>query len=158
VSNGAGGLVSLVNVLTAYDPGPLGENTDPGSAEAGIGIWPYWAPRVYFRRLAFGRIEYVLGGADTFEDDDFTGSKPLEVMWLNPTSDAIFEDWSMSKFHLDANSPLVDWGTNFVDVDPGTPGYQFLPELDLDGSSRIVDGDGDGVANVDIGPYEYQGQ
>jgi hypothetical protein len=59
--------------------------------------------------------------------------------------------------HLPDGSPLIDLGNSYVDVDPATPGVQFLPDVDLDGDPRFVDGDGDGEPTVDIGAFEYQG-
>ncbi len=47
---------------------------------------------------------------------------------------------------LGSNSPCVD------------NGYNYAPELpfnDLDGKPRIIDGDGDNIATVDMGAYEY---
>jgi hypothetical protein len=46
-------------------------------------------------------------------------------------------------FHLTPSSPLVDRG------DPATTGG-----VDLGGNARVTDGNGDGVARVDIGAYE----
>ena len=47
--------------------------------------------------------------------------------------------------HLGSGSPAIDTGTNSA---------ISLP-TDLDGNPRIVDGDGDGHATVDMGAYEY---
>jgi predicted outer membrane repeat protein len=57
----------------------------------------------------------------------------------------IFKDSSNSDFHLVDGSPGVDDGNN------DSP---FLPEYDLDGKFRILDGDSDGEAVVDMGAYE----
>ena len=57
---------------------------------------------------------------------------------------------------LKAGSPCIDAGSNLVDFDPTTPGFQPLPAADLGGQDRIVDGDGDGSAEVDMGAYEHQ--
>jgi Right handed beta helix region len=43
-------------------------------------------------------------------------------------------------------SPLIDAGSNEYNASP----------TDLDGNLRVVDGDGDGMAKIDIGPYEFQ--
>ena len=52
--------------------------------------------------------------------------------------------------------PAIDAGNTYVDIEPLTPGFQTLPEIDLAGEPRLVDGDGDGSADVDMGAYEYQ--
>jgi hypothetical protein len=60
---------------------------------------------------------------------------------------------SCSDFHLqnnppDQQSPCIDTGDNSA----------FPPGIttDLDGHPRIIDGDGNGTATVDMGAYEYQ--
>jgi serine protease len=52
---------------------------------------------------------------------------------------------SATDFHLQWGSPAVDVGSN------STPN---LPATDLDGNPRIVDGNADGIAIVDLGAYE----
>ena len=47
---------------------------------------------------------------------------------------------------LRSNSPCIDEGDN------NAPG---LPIIDLDAKPRIIDGDGDIIATVDMGAYEY---
>ena len=54
---------------------------------------------------------------------------------------------STTDLHLQASSPVIDQGYNSA---------PSIPTLDLDGNQRIVDGDGDGNAIVDMGAYEYQ--
>jgi hypothetical protein len=49
-------------------------------------------------------------------------------------------------YHLQATSPALDAGDNAAPQ---------IPVLDLDGAARIVDGDFDGTARVDMGAYEY---
>jgi len=51
-------------------------------------------------------------------------------------------------YHLQPDSPCIDAGANIPD----------LPQVDLDGNPRIMDGDGDGTAIVDMGPYEAPGE
>ncbi len=51
-------------------------------------------------------------------------------------------------FSLDIGSPCIDNGT------PDTTGLE-LPPWDLIGNERIWDGDGDEIAIIDMGPYEY---
>jgi hypothetical protein len=56
-----------------------------------------------------------------------------------------FADPQLGDFHLLPSSPLVDAG------DPDTPAGR-----DMDGSPRLVDGNGDGTARRDMGAFEYQ--
>src|SRR5207245_6375424 len=66
----------------------------------------------------------------------------------------VLADWGSSTnttedFHLASNSPVIDAGTNA----PG-PGIT-LSASDLDGQTRVQDGNGDGTATVDLGAYEF---
>ncbi|RKY16961.1 MAG: hypothetical protein DRP63_04520, partial [Planctomycetota bacterium] len=63
-------------------------------------------------------------------------------------SDPQFVDAANGDYHLKDTSPCIDAGDN-----------SYVPSgvtTDLDGNQRIVDGDNDGTATVDIGAYEYQ--
>jgi hypothetical protein len=67
--------------------------------------------------------------------------------------DPLFADissWDVSEWdlHLLAGSLCIDAGTN-------SP-VGGLPNTDFDGNERVIDGDGDGTAVVDMGAYEYQ--
>ncbi len=66
----------------------------------------------------------------------------------NISADPLFVDPANGDYRLQTGSPSIDAGTN------DAPG---LPETDSDGNPRIVDGDGDGVAIVDMGAFEYPG-
>ena len=63
------------------------------------------------------------------------------------SADPLFVDLGAGDYHLQAGSPSIDAGSNEA---PG------LPEADADGNPRIIDGDGDAVATVDIGAFESQ--
>ncbi|NOX90688.1 MAG: tandem-95 repeat protein, partial [Calditrichaeota bacterium] len=63
----------------------------------------------------------------------------------NIDADPQFSDPANDDFHFEANSPVVDAGTN-----------TNAPAVDFDGEARPFDGDRDGNAVVDMGPYEYQ--
>jgi len=76
----------------------------------------------------------------------------------NVLADDAFVDLTRLNLRLKPQSVCVDAGSNFIDFDPGTVGFQPLPAFDLDGQPRIVDGDGDGNAVVDTGAYEVQAE
>jgi hypothetical protein len=65
----------------------------------------------------------------------------------------LLANWGVSTevaddFSLQPDSPVIDRGTNDARSDP------LAPTVDLAGSPRIADGDGDGLAVVEIGAYE----
>jgi len=64
--------------------------------------------------------------------------------FYNIIRDPLFVD-SLNDFHLQEGSPCIDAGDNSV-----------APDLDLDGNLRIVDGNEDDSAVLDMGAYEYQ--
>jgi len=79
-----------------------------------------------------------------FWDNGFstpTGSDLLEA-------DPLFVDTSNGDYNLSATSPCIDAGTS------DTTGLS-LPEYDAAGNVRIVDGNDDNVAVIDMGIYEY---
>jgi len=57
-------------------------------------------------------------------------------------------------YRLLPGSPCIDAGTNDVD-NPDTPEIETLPAADIAGLPRVIDGNLDGTATVDIGAYEY---
>jgi hypothetical protein len=64
--------------------------------------------------------------------------------FYNILIDPLFGD-TLNDFHLKEGSPCIDAGDNSV-----------APDSDLDGNTRIVDGNEDDSAVVDLGAYEYQ--
>lgn len=62
----------------------------------------------------------------------------------NINADPMFVAPENGDLHLDPNSPCIDAG------DPNS-----ILDFDKDGTSRPQDGDGDGVARIDMGAYEY---
>ena len=72
------------------------------------------------------------------------------VYWLegNIDEDPLFVGTREHPYSLQENSPCIDAGT------PDTTGLS-LPSWDIIGNLRIWDGDGDGIAVIDMGAYEY---
>ena len=60
--------------------------------------------------------------------------------------DDLFADWQNGDFHLTPGSLAIDAGFDTTD---------YYPYLDPDDNLRVWDGDNDGQAIIDIGPYEY---
>jgi len=72
----------------------------------------------------------------------------------NINDDPSLSSLELGDLSLGDQSPVIDRGNTFVDLDPLLPGFQQLPQFDLFGNPRIVDGNGDGVVAVDIGAFE----
>jgi len=64
----------------------------------------------------------------------------------NISLDPLFVNPAASDFHLQATSPAIDTGSNTA---------PSLPAQDIAGNPRILDGNGDCVAAVDMGAYEF---
>ncbi|MBN1192064.1 MAG: DUF11 domain-containing protein, partial [Dehalococcoidales bacterium] len=64
----------------------------------------------------------------------------------NINSDPLFVDPDNGDFHLQYDSPCIDSGTNSA---------PSIPAEDFEGDGRILDGDGDSTATVDMGVDEY---
>jgi len=61
------------------------------------------------------------------------------------SADPMFVDAANGDYHLQYNSPCIDAGTNVPE----------FPDYDFEGDLRILDGDNDGTAVVDMGADEY---
>jgi hypothetical protein len=64
----------------------------------------------------------------------------------NVNADPMFANPTQGNYHLQKASPCIDAGNNNADE---------IPDTDFDGNPRILDGDDDGSAIVDIGADEY---
>jgi len=63
----------------------------------------------------------------------------------NFSADPQFVNAAGGDYHLQANSPVIDAGTNSI---------PNLPQTDYDGNPRILDGNNDCIATIDLGAYE----
>jgi hypothetical protein len=64
----------------------------------------------------------------------------------NISADPLFVNSAASDFHLKAGSPVIDAGSNAA---------PNLPARDIAGNDRILNGDGDCIATIDMGAYEF---
>ena len=65
----------------------------------------------------------------------------------NISADPLFVEPATGDYRVRMTSPVIDAGNDAVPQ---------IPPVDLSGGSRIVDGNGDGVAHVDMGALEYR--
>jgi hypothetical protein len=79
-----------------------------------------------------------------------------DPMFLLPLDPSVAPSLS-GDFHLQLNSPVIDKGDNQAHINQynaTTIPLEGNLLTDLDGIDRILDGDGDTIATVDMGPYE----
>jgi hypothetical protein len=76
------------------------------------------------------------------------GNFDLDPLFANPAGpDGDPNTWADNDYRLGLSSPCIDTGDPGFTAPAGT--------ADLDGRLRIWDGNGDGLARVDVGAYEY---
>ena len=64
----------------------------------------------------------------------------------NISSDPLFVNAGTNDYHLSSSSPCIDTGDS---------SGCYSGQTDIDGEDRILDGDGDQTATVDMGADEY---
>lgn len=132
----------VVNEGDPYSGGPF-----PQEVQCADGRQIYSERSPYGRRLGFAStsclqdLNFYIGSGNVNSGDTDTES---------PT----FSNAASGDLRLQPGSSCVDAGNNFVDFNTYRLGFQFAPERDIDGRDRIVDGDGDGNATIDMGAHE----
>jgi len=91
------------------------------------------------------RYNNILGGASGVSNS--TSVNPLIWGEGNTAYDPLFSYEGNRPYTLSPESPLIDSGWQAAFSEPG---------LDAGGNERLWDGDGDGLAIIDQGAYEYQ--
>jgi hypothetical protein len=98
-----------------------------------------WNSIVYFNHAPL----FPNSGGDTFE---YSCTTLLSTGGEgNISADPRFVNAAAGDFRLLPDSPCIDAGTNLVD----------LPTTDIQGLPRVMDGNDDGIAVVDMGAYEF---
>ncbi len=105
-----------------------------------------YGPQLATSGWIFGSLDYsdVEGG-----EADIHGGAPWgdgnidEPPGFVDTTPASYLDWDL---HLQAASPCIDAGTNDAPL---------MPDTDIDGRDRVLDGDEDGTAIADMGACEF---
>ena len=95
-------------------------------------------PNFYYCDIQGGIDDFVFGSGVSY-DGIYENNIDADPLFIDPFND---------DYHFLSISPCIDAGT------PDTTGL-YLPPWDLDGNERIWDGNGDGIAIIDMGCYEY---
>ena len=93
-------------------------------------------PTVFMSNDVFTRQGTAYGGSCP-DQTGINGNISADPLFVNPIA---------VKYHLLSSSPAIDKGNNSA---------PNLPVTDFDGKPRIQDGNGDGIAIVDMGAYEF---
>ncbi|HXF06795.1 MAG TPA: right-handed parallel beta-helix repeat-containing protein [Blastocatellia bacterium] len=131
-----GAQVNLINNTVASNSS-LGVGTVLGSNSRAIIV----------NSIVSGNADDLDGIASTDVSFTLIGDGTFAAQNNNLTGDPRFVNPSAGNFRLQSNSPAIDRGSNAAIVGVLT---------DLVGTPRVVDGNGDGTATVDLGAYEFQ--
>ena len=151
---GWGSGIAIVNNTVAWNDSPFGAAlfTLDGLDVVGTianNVFLSGAGQAAFHAPSWNPLLFVLRNNDVWSTGGPAyegGIADLTGTWGNVSVDPLFANPFAGDFHLLPSSPCVD---------AGFPGAPHLPEVDPDGNPRILDGDGNGNALVDIGWDEF---
>ncbi|HUU70017.1 MAG TPA: right-handed parallel beta-helix repeat-containing protein, partial [Planctomycetota bacterium] len=152
---GAGGGIRVYRCQAVISNTILQHNTAASGPELHVAgeepVWYQASLTVKSSNVAGGEAGAVIGDYATLTWGP--GNIDADPLFVDPGN------WDGDTFvpgdsHLLPGSPCIDAGTNDVD-NPDTTEIETLPATDIAGLPRIIDGNLDGTATVDIGAYEY---
>lgn len=148
----------ILNISNSPDAGLIANNTSIGGS--GFVFQGGSSATIVNNIVAFGnqgirgssapleiRHNNVFGNREFSQDTNYGGIADQTGLNGNISLDPLFADRFGDGFQVDPTSPVIDAGENLPRVEP----------IDLEGGVRVTDGDGDGIATVDMGAVEFQG-
>ena len=163
-------MLTMKNCLVAGNQ-VLGTNDNPAWPSEGGGLYCGTAGSAVVTGCTFAGNTAPRAGGVYYRGQDFMGISncilwgnvpdglygPAEVTYSclqqrwptegNIEANPLFADATNGNYRLSRCSPCIDTGTN------SPPGG--MPEYDLDGEDRVIDGNRDAIAMVDMGAYEF---
>ena len=158
-----GGGIEIDNTVSLILNNTIAGNDAPGGGSAFFGaFFTATGPMTVSNNLIIGKTGQSALGCRAFDtvsppvfsfNDVFTAGGPNYGSICidqtgkngNVSADPLFVN-SASDFRLQSNSPAIDAGSN---------NEPSLPTQDIAGNDRILDGNGDCIATVDMGTYEF---
>lgn len=141
-------------IVCSYTGPTITNNTIAYNGGAGIGCGSIATPvitnNIIMRNGTYGLEVY--GPSVILSYNNVWGNETGDYYGISPgegdiSVDPLVEDYLSDIYRLQEGSPCIDAGTNSA---------EGLPETDFEGNPRIIDGDNDGTATVDMGAYEYK--
>jgi len=143
---GSGGGMGVISGSLTVTNCTFTENSSPmGGGAFWINVVP--TPAIVTNTIFWNNTPNAIANASSTYNLNYCSMQVEEGNETNIWGDPLFTNPALSDFTLQFTSPCVDSGT------PDTAGLN-LPLTDLAGLSRIMDGDGDSVARIDMGCYE----
>ncbi len=116
------------------------------SADNGGGIWNYASSPTVTNCILWDNGEEIYNVGTSTQVVTYCDVQGGYTGTGNINADPMFANPAAGDFHLQAGSPCIDVGDNSA---------PSIPSTDFEGDPRIMDGDGDLVAVVDMGVDEY---